>query len=226
MERRLHPSTLKRTDMTQDNPNTQNNAQMHTNSGIDNGSYTNPQTNAQANPANNSASKNKRKRGAAFYIAIVIAVLAIVAACVFGYFWWSDQQPSTRDTNALIGQIEGKSEEEIRAELDRKVEEGMFNISIASETEFKDGASEGPLRIENVPGNRYLMQVDITRDDTGEVIYKSGIIEPNHHIQNDTLDVDLPAGTYDCTALFHALDPETEEEIGQAGAKVNIKVLN
>lgn len=168
----------------------------------------------------------KKKRGAGFYVAIVIALVAVVAACVLAWLWWDSQQPKGRDPNGLIGQIEGKSEAEIQAELDRIIEEGMFQISIASEVDFESGTAEGPLQIENVPGNHYLMQVNITRDDTGELLYESGILDPNYHIQNAPLLVDLPAGTYGCTATFRALDPETEDDVGQAAAKMTIRVLS
>lgn len=171
--------------------------------------------------------KPPKKRSASFYVAIVIALIAIIAAAVIGYMWWQDSQASSsRDTNALIGQVEGKSDEEIQAELNRIVEEGMLNISIASEVVFENGESEGALKIENSPSNHYLMQVDITRDDTGDVIYESGVLEPNYHIQTAKLDAPLSAGTYVCTATFNALDPETEEQIGSAAAKISVVVLN
>ena len=125
-----------------------------------------------------------------------------------------------REAAALAGQLEGKTEEEIQAELNRIVEEGMFNISINT------APTEGPLQIEHVPGNRYLMQVLITLDDTGELIYETGLIEPNHHIQSAKLDVELEKGEYLATAVFNAYDPETEEYIGSAGAKLTITVLS
>ncbi|WP_101550156.1 MULTISPECIES: hypothetical protein [Anaerotruncus] len=131
-----------------------------------------------------------------------------------------------REAAALAGQLEGKTEEEIQAELNRIVEEGMFNISINTAPTFENGKAEGPLQIENVPGNRYLMQVLITLDDTGELIYETGLIEPNHHIQSAKLDVELEKGEYLATAVFNAYDPETEEYIGSAGAKLTITVLS
>lgn len=131
-----------------------------------------------------------------------------------------------RDTTALAGQLENKTEDEIIAELNRVVDEGMFNISINATPTFPDGKSEGPLQIENVPGNRYLMQVQITLDDTGELIYETGLIEPNHHIQTARLDVELDKGEYLATAVFNAYDPQTEEYVGSAGAKMTITVLN
>lgn len=163
----------------------------------------------------------KKKKPVSFWVAIVIAIIAIIMAAVIAFAMFSQ---GTSKRQGIEGQLEGKTAEEIQAELDRTVEEGMFNISIASVVQFPDGASEGELRIENVPGNRYLMSVQITRDDTGEQIYQTDMIEPNHHIQWDKLAVDLPAGQYPCTATFFAYDPETEELFGQAAAKIEIDV--
>ena len=68
--------------------------------------------------------------------------------------------------------LEGKTEEQIVEELNRIVEEGMFNISINTQPEFPDGSSPGNLCIENSPANHYLMVVEITLNDTGEDVYK------------------------------------------------------
>lgn len=175
------------------------------------------QMQTQGNPP-----KKKRKTG--LVIVLVIAIILIAAAVMFALFTCNGENEGSRRAGTL-GQLEGKTREEIQAELDRVVEEGMFNISIASVAQFADGASEGELRIENVPGNRYLMQVDIVLEDTGETVYESGIIEPDHHIQKDRLLVNLPKGSYDAIATFRALDPSTEEEVGTAAAKMVIQVM-
>ena len=166
--------------------------------------------------------QRRKKRGCAFWVAIVLALLAVAVAVLLAF---TLMQPKKADRSGDLGQLEGKSPGEIQAELDRVIEEGMFNISIASVVEFADGASSGELRIENVPNNNYLMRVSIAREDTGEQLYQTDVIEPNHHIQADTLDVDLPPGSYECVATFHALDPETEDEVGQVAAALKINVL-
>ncbi len=169
----------------------------------------------------------KKKKPASFWVAIITAIIAIVAVVIICLFAFQSCDGSPLyDSNAASGQLEGKTPEEIQAELDRQVEEGMFNISIASTVEFQDGASEGELRIENVPGNRYLMQVTITDDANGEVYYQTNLIKPDQHIQKDVLMKDLDPGTYNCTAIFTAYDPDTIEEVGQAAAKMTITVLN
>ena len=163
------------------------------------------------------------KKPLSFYIACVVALLALALGCALGYQSCSNTSEG-RDPNAALGQLEGKSPEEIQAELDRIVEEGMLNISIASVVEFADGTAPGELAIENVANNHYLVKVEITRDDTGEVIFNTGFIEPNHHIQHAKLNVDLDAGTYACTAVFSGYDPQTEELVGQAGANITVVV--
>ena len=75
--------------------------------------------------------------------------------------------------------------------------------------------------------NNYPQKVQIIRNDTGEQIYESGaIIAVGSKIERAKLDVDLPAGTYECTAYFHNLDPETGDIIGTAGAIITITIKN
>ena len=171
--------------------------------------------------------EKKKKKPASFWVAIIAIILALIAAviiCIFAL--QSCDGGPLYDSNAASGQLEGKTPEEIQAELDRQVGEGMFNISIASNVEFADGSSEGELRIENVPGNRYDMQVTITDDSNGDVYYQTALIRPDQHIQKDVLMKDLDPGVYNCTAIFTAFDPDSNEEVGQAAAKMTITVLN
>lgn len=174
------------------------------------------------------AQETTKKKNKLFMI-IIILLLAVVGLLLFLLLRpnGAENQPTTpamRDANASLGQYEGKTDEEIQTELNRIVEEGMFNISINPEIAMESGDSEAELRIENVPGNQYLMRVKITLDDTGQVIYSSGLIEPNYHIQSAPLAVKLAAGTYRATATFTAYDPDTEAEAGTAGAKITITV--
>lgn len=170
----------------------------------------------------------RKKRGAGFYVGIAIAAIALVAAIVVGTFlFMNSTQIYPTHRSGELGQLDGKSKEEIQAELDRIVEEGMFNIAIANVVQLQNGSSEGDFSIENSPANRYNMQVEIAVADTGEVVYTSGVLEPNYHIQTAKLDTPLSKGTYNCIATFHALDPEKDDaEVGQAAASMTIVVLN
>ena len=74
--------------------------------------------------------------------------------------------------------------------------------------------------------NNYPQQVEFIRNDTQEVIYQSKAIPVGSKIERAALDVELPAGTYECTAMFHNLDSVSGEIIGTAGAIINITIKN
>lgn len=128
------------------------------------------------------------------------------------------------DDGAVQGGWDESDTDKIIASLNEKVEEGMINISMNTSPNFKDGTSAGNLMIVNESINRYPQVVEITRNDTGNVIYKSGAIPVGSKIEADTLDVELPAGTYECTAMFHNVDPETGVSLGCAGAIIHITI--
>ena len=130
------------------------------------------------------------------------------------------------DSSAVEGGWDNLSPEEIEARLNEKVAEGMINISANTAPIFEDGASEGNLMLVNESINNYPQMVQIVRNDTGEQIYESGAIAVGSKIERARLDVVLPAGTYECTAMFHNLDPVSGEIIGTAGAIINITIKN
>ena len=167
-------------------------------------------------------------------IGLVIAVLCVgvLAGCIamcLTAFGSEDSSPFqtdgiTYDDAAVEGGWDSLSEEEIVEALNEKVEDGYINISMNTSPVFANGQAQGNLMIVNESINRYPQQVVITREDTGETIYTSNAIPVGSKIAADTLDVDLEAGTYDCTAMFHSLDPDTGAILGSAGASITITV--
>ncbi len=162
---------------------------------------------------------------------IAAAILCVI--CIFSCFLLSGCQKERPDNEsggiiyddaAVEGGWDSLSEEEIVDSLNEKVEDGYINISMNAAPVFADGQSEGNLMIVNESINRYPQQVVITREDNGETIYTSNAIPVGSKIAADTLDVDLEAGTYDCTAMFHSLDPDTGTILGSAGANITITI--
>ena len=130
------------------------------------------------------------------------------------------------DSSAVEGGWDNLSPEEIAERLNQKVAEGMINISMNTAPYFENGKAEGNVMIVNESINNYPQKVQIVRNDTGEQIYESGAIAVGSKIERAKLDVTLPAGTYECTAYFHNLDPESGAIIGTAGAVITITVKN
>ena len=130
------------------------------------------------------------------------------------------------DSAAVEGGWDNLSPEEIAEKLNEKVAEGMINISMNTAPYFENGASEGNVMIVNESINNYPQKVQIIRNDTGEQIYESGAIAVGSKIERAKLDVDLPAGEYECTAYFSNLDPDSGATLGVAGAIIHITIQN
>ena len=178
------------------------------------------------------------KRDAKSRTLVILAVVGLAAALTLGIFTAvrmlrkpaQDADDSKAgivyDSAAIEGGWDNLSPEEIAEKLNAKVAEGMINISMNTAPYFEDGTADGNLMIVNESINNYPQKVQIVRNDTGEQIYESGAIAVGSKIERTKLDVTLPAGTYECTAYFHNLNPETGEIIGTAGAIINITIKN
>ena len=178
------------------------------------------------------------KRDAKSRTLVILAVVGLAAAITVGIFTAvrlirKPVQPKddpksgiVYDDAAIEGGWDNLSPEEIAEKLNEKVAEGMINISMNTAPYFEDGTAEGNLMLVNERINLYPQKVQIVRNDTGEQIYESDAIAIGNKIERARLDVDLPAGTYECTAYFHNLDPESGAIIGTAGAIITITVKN
>ncbi|MEE0795062.1 MAG: hypothetical protein U0M31_06505 [Oscillospiraceae bacterium] len=175
--------------------------------------------------------KTKKDAGPGKAIAIASAVAAIVIVIVILLLLRScgapvdDHSGIEFDPSATEGGWDEADTDEIIAGLNEKVEAGMINISMNTSPVFADGTSAGSLMIVNEEVNNYPQVVEISRDDTGELIYKSGAIPVGSKIESAKLSVDLDPGTYKCTALFYNVDPDTGDYLGCAGAVVTVTVL-
>ena len=175
--------------------------------------------------------KTKKDAGPGKAIAIASAVAAVVIVIVILLLLRScgapvdDHSGIEFDPSATEGGWDEADTDEIIAGLNEKVEEGMINISMNTSPVFADGTSKGSLMIVNEEVNNYPQVVEISRDDTGELIYKSGAIPVGSKIESAKLSVDLDPGTYKCTALFYYVDPDTGDYLGCAGAVVTVTVL-
>lgn len=180
---------------------------------------------------NTTKSTYNDKRNSNTPLMIVAALLSIVAILVL--LRGCSEVPSmggthssglVYDSSAVEGGWIEADTDEIIASLNEKVEQGMINISMNTAPVFDSGSAAGNLMIVNDAVNNYPQVVEITRNDTGECIYKSGGIPVGSKIENAKLSVDLPAGRYECTAMFHNVDPDTGNSLGCAGAVIVITV--
>ena len=158
---------------------------------------------------------------------IILAILLVILLIVLGWIFIVNKRQSQANIKGGIlqeGIIPGYTEEQIKEMLQRKADDSTFSFELNSRPIFKDGASEGNLRIANPPYNKYSIEVEIKLDSNGNTIFKSGEIAPNHYIEYAKLTKRLKAGEYEATATINAYDSETREYKGTSAAKLIIKI--
>lgn len=172
--------------------------------------------------------KHTKKKRNPVGIVAVLCLLAILIG-VGCFIAWKLIQPEYNDRmepNAVVGSMPGKTEEQIQAELNQKVKDSEVAFSINAAPVFETGTSKGNLLFENPTSNKKLTRIEIYRDDTNELIYKSGLLQPGSYIPEAKLKVDLEPGEYVCTAYIYAYKLKDESFVGKVAAGLTITVEN
>ncbi len=175
-----------------------------------------------------SMDKSKKSDNKALKILLILAIILIIICLIAIFISISNKKNKDKgpniDPDAVVGQLDGKTPQEIQMELDRVVKETSMVISINSKIKMKNGYSPAPVKIENVPNNHYIMQVTIILPKNNKVIYKSGFIYPNYHIDEVKFGYALQKGKHDAIAIFYAYDLNTQNLIGEQRANLTIEV--
>ena len=168
----------------------------------------------------------KNKQHSKKFKVLVICIVLIVLAGIILLF--NKKKSNVNVIGGILqeGIIPGYTEEQIKEILQRKADESTFSFEVNSRPVFKDGKSEGNLRIANPPYNKYAINVEIKLDSNGKSVFNSGKINPNHYIEKAKLTKKLKAGEYDATATINAYDTETGDFKGTSAAKLVIKIEN
>lgn len=124
------------------------------------------------------------------------------------------------------GPLDLGNSSDVKAALQAKTDASYMSYKINVNPVFATGKSKGNLMIENSDGNRYLLQVEIMRDDDGQLMYKSPVIKPNQSVKEAVLLEGFEKGEYKAVAYFKAYDPDTRVLIGNAGMKITITINN
>jgi len=173
----------------------------------------------------------KARRNRTSLVVILLSIIfcaAVLAGAGYAVHTYTKQEPETAvslipDGNVKMGTL--SNPEGRQRELDAMVEEGMLAFSVNATPFMASGTGKANLYIENPPANRNRFTVTITRDDTGEEIYRSGYLDPEQYIDEAALDVKLSKGEYACTVNFDAYRIEDNTYIGRAAAQIVLYVL-
>lgn len=160
----------------------------------------------------------RRRRGLCI---AVLAVLLLAVALALAWCTLRNAPDDDMESNIVVGALPGQEDS---AEKQRALDEGMIGFSINTRMEFETPSAEGAIMFENPAGNGKYTRLSLVRDDTGEEVYSTGLLQPGTYVENDALDAMVPRGEYDCTALVEAYRTNDKSYIGTVAAGVKVKV--
>lgn len=161
--------------------------------------------------------------GPIYYILVAILAIALVAAIVAGAFMIFGQQQDTLTRAGLTPVKTAHEMSGIQDKLDELTRNSMLSVSINKQITFTQSSDQARANIQNNEDCPYDIQVTITRKNSEEQIYQSGLISPGESIEYIQLDSPLSAGTYDCSATFGAFERKTGTQLGST--VIGIKVV-
>ena len=155
---------------------------------------------------------------------IIILFLVIVSSVVY-YLYKNKSKDTTSENGASVsgyilseGAEPGLSEDEIRALLQKQVDESSISFSISSDPVFK--GKKAFIVMANPRYNAYDIDYVITVD--GKEIIRTAKIAPNQYIEEVELKEALPKGSYVGEALVTGYNKETGEKVGETIVELNI----
>ena len=158
---------------------------------------------------------------------IIIALLVVSIASAGVYFVYNKNKSKSinaENGSAVSGYVladgaePGLSEEEIKALLQKQVDDSTISFSISSDPVFK--GKKAFIVMANPRYNAYDIDYVITVD--GKEIIRTSKIAPNQYIEEVDLKEALPKGNYIGEALITGYNKETGEEVGKTIVELNI----
>lgn len=169
------------------------------------------------------ASVGKPGRKTAIVLLAAAVLLAALAAAI-AFTQCSAPADDGMEPNVIVGTMEGYSDEEIKAMLAQRVDEGMIAFSLNTAMLVEGPGAQTSIKFENPPNNAKLTKLSLVLDETGEQVYGTGFLAPGSYVDTDALDVQLEPGSHACTAYISSYDLETKKYLGEAACAVAVTV--
>ena len=169
--------------------------------------------------------KKVEKKNKVKIIIVALLVIAVASAGVYFVYNKSKSKSTNAENGASVsgyvladGAEPGLSEDEIRALLQKQVDDSTISFSISSDPVFK--GKKAFIVMANPRYNAYDIDYVITID--GKEIIRTAKIAPNQYIEEVELKEALPKGTHTGEALVTGYNRETGEEVGKTIVEITI----
>lgn len=168
--------------------------------------------------------KIEKKINVKIIIIILLIITTVSAGVYFVYSKNKNKNMNSKNGSAVSGYVladgaePGLSEEEIKALLQKQVDDSTISFSISSDPVFK--GKKAFIVMANPRYNAYDIDYVITVD--GKEIIRTAKIAPNQYIEEVELKEALPKGTHTGEALVTGYNRETGEEVGKTIVEITI----
>lgn len=169
---------------------------------------------------------DQKKKTKIIVIVIVVLLLAVIGVLVFMLL--RKEGNVQEETTGYV--IDESNYQQIQENMADEVSEGYFETYMNTTWTFADGTSETlDAVLGNSPNNTKPIRCEVCLSDTGEIIYKTGVLPVGTVLDPFKLDKDLEAGTYDAICQVYLLREQedgTYQDFSSAGFYVTIEVEN
>ena len=168
--------------------------------------------------------KVEKKINVKIIIIILLIITTVSAGVYFVYSKNKNKNMNSENGSAISGYVladgaePGLSEEEIKALLQKQVDDSTISFSISSDPVFK--GKKAFIVMANPRYNAYDIDYVITVD--GKEIIRTAKIAPNQYIEEVELKEALPKGTHTGEALVTGYNRKTGEEVGKTIVEITI----
>ncbi len=167
--------------------------------------------------------KNKKN---VIVICVVVLLLAVIGCLVFLLLRKDGKAPE--ETGGYV--MDEGNYEQIKEDMAAAVQEGYFETYMNTEWTFRDGtAKTEDAVLGNSPNNTKPIRCEVILNDTGEIVYKTGVLPVGAVLEPFQLDQDLDAGSYDAMCMVYLLNEAedgTYTDASSAGFNLTITVEN
>lgn len=167
---------------------------------------------------------DKTKKAGVIIGIVVTLLLVIIGVLTFMLFRKGRGKPE--EPNGYV--LDEENYQEIQDNMAAEVSEGYFETYMNTTWTFANGTSETQDAIlGNSPNNTKPIRCEVILNDTGEVVYKTGVLPVGAVLDPFKLDKNLEAGTYEAVCQIYLLrerEDGTYEDFSSAGFFVTIEV--
>lgn len=158
---------------------------------------------------------NTDKRGVIVRVLFVVSLIAVIVTIVMG----GKSNTIEETTTTTVTKIDPEKQYTI------EYDPALYNLSISSDIIIDNITYTGQANIMNIRNDNESMVVDITLDETDELIYQSQHIYTEEVVENIKITKELEPGTYPATATFNVHDKDTKELLTQIVLMINITIV-